>query len=229
MTPPLRFEGAEHGPQGAFSPARWSFRVSEGSLTAAAVSASTADTVARLCVGSLSPTRGRVVVLDVEPARLGRTGLLRFRRRLGVCFRREGLVSTISLRENIVLPMVWAREISRREARERTSAAIRDLDLHRWADRRPQDVPREVRIVTALARAACPRPELLILEAPVADLPSRHAEETLGWCRERSPTIFVLAPDRTGPVSKLADQWVSLAEAPRTPVDDSLHDSAGTE
>lgn len=229
MTPPIRFDAVEHRPEHALAPARWSFQVREGSFSAAAASASTADTVVRLCVGSLAPTEGVVEVLGVRPGELPRTRALRFRRRLGVCFRRVGLVSTASLRENLLLPMVYAREIPRGEASRRVDAAIRDLHLARWADRRPQECPREVRIITALVRAACPEPELLIVETPATGLAPDHAEEVLGWCRERSRTIFVLPPDRTRPITGLADHWIPLAETPEASIDDPPDDSTGTE
>ena len=61
----------------------------------------------RLCVGLTSPGEGRVHVLGTEPATLGRRGAQVFRRALGVGLLPHGLISNLTLRLNVVVPLVY--------------------------------------------------------------------------------------------------------------------------
>ena len=208
----LRFEEVTYPIHGSEIGGPWSFSVEQGSLTGVITSPSVGEAVVRLCLGIMAPISGTVRVLDTDPVGPSRFEQLAFRRRLGVCFHREGLTSNLTLRENLLVPMIFAGGVGSREAELRVAGIIQRLDLGRWAETRPAFLPPEARIIAGISRAAAHGPELLILEDPATDLPADLAEDLLSWCKERSGTMVVLPATVTAPLTDLVDTWVPLAD-----------------
>lgn len=190
----------------------WSFTVEEGSLSGVITSPTIGEVLVRLCAGSVVPISGSVLVLGRDPVGLSRFEQLSFRRRVGVCFHRQGLTSNLTLRQNLLVPMIFAGGIGSREADLRVAGIIQRLKLERWADTRPAFLPPEVRIVAGISRAAVHEPDLLILEDPATDLTTDVAEDLLSWCKERSGTMLVLPPKVAAPLTDLVDTWIPLAD-----------------
>ena len=190
----------------------WSFTVEEGTLSGVITSPTIGEVLVRLCAGSVVPTSGSVLVLGRDPVGPSRYERLRFSRRVGVCFHRQGLISNLTLRQNLLVPMIFAGGLGSREAELRVAEIIRRLKLKRWADTRPAFLPPEVRIVAGISRAAVHEPDLLILEDPATDLMTDLAEDLLSWCKERSRTMLVLPPKVAPPLTDLVDTWIPLAD-----------------
>ncbi|MDX1675095.1 MAG: hypothetical protein R3314_09910, partial [Longimicrobiales bacterium] len=134
-----------------------------------------------------------------------------FRRRLGVGFDEPaGLVSNLTLRMNIVVPLLYSGLADPEEARDRADAIITRWELDRWADHRPADVPPEVRQETVLARAVVRDPELLLLEEPTAGLREQRASWLLAVCRERAGTIIMTTAEQEGVQLETADTIILL-------------------
>ncbi len=208
----LRFEDVTCTIRGSEVGGPWSFSVEQGSLTGVITSPSVGEAVVRLCLGILAPISGSVRVLDSDPVSPSRHEQLAFRRRLGVCFHREGLTSNLTLRQNLLVPMIFAGGVGSEEAALRVDEIIQRLDLRRWAETRPAFLPPEARIIAGISRAAAHEPELLILEDPATDLSAHLAEDLLSWCKERSGTMLVLPPSVTAPLTDLVDTWIPVAD-----------------
>ena len=61
-----------------------------------------------LCLGWRAPESGSVEVLGVAPAALPRSRRARWRTKVGTVLAPEGLVTTMTLRANIVVPLIYA-------------------------------------------------------------------------------------------------------------------------
>lgn len=190
----------------------WSFVVEEGTLSGVITSPTNGEAIVRLCAGTMVPASGTVLVLGSNPVEGSRFQQLRFRRRVGICFHREGLTNNLTVRQNLLVPMVFAGGLGAQEAELRATAILQRLKLERWADARPMALPPEVRITVGIARAAVHEPELLILEDPATDLPPDLAEDLLFWCRERSGTMLVSPRTVAAPLTDLVDTWIPLAD-----------------
>jgi cell division transport system ATP-binding protein len=190
----------------------WSFAVEEGSFSGIITSPTTGEAIVRLCAGAMTPVSGTVRVLGRSPTQGSRFEQFRFRRRVGVCFQRHGLISNLSVRQNLLMPMIFAGGLSAQEADQRVSEIIQRLRLQRWAHVRPMSLPPEVRIMVGISRAAVHEPELLVLEDPATNLPPDMAEDLLAWCRERSGTMLVSPRTVAGPLANLVDTWIPLPE-----------------
>lgn len=215
MSAALRFTGARAPVRGDVVGGPWSFAVERGAFVAVQAAPSVADTVMALCTGAQGPDQGDVEVLGERPASLPRFRRQALLRRMGVAFQREGLVSNLSLEENLTVPLVFANGYTPARARAAADEAIRDLGLEAHRGRRPSALTREGRILGALARAALRRPELLVLEHLTAGLPDALAADALAWCRSRSETMLVLVPGPSAVLDRLADAWLPPLRGPR--------------
>jgi ABC-type transporter Mla maintaining outer membrane lipid asymmetry ATPase subunit MlaF len=177
MTAPLRFEAVPLP------------GLSDGGLTLAvpahrAVSihgpeASGVATLAAYALGMRPPPGGRVLVFDEDLARMSRSALLAFRRRLGYLPAGDGLLHNLTLRDNVALPLRFGSAMSEREIVSRLRIMLGQLRISEAADLRPADATEEQRRRAALARALAFDPELVILESPFDGLTPRTASELL--------------------------------------------------
>src|SRR5581483_8664441 len=84
------------------------------------------STLLRLAAGEERPTQGRVVVDGDDVGRLGRRGVARLRRRLGILPAEPRLLADRSVLANVAL-VLRARGASRRAARAGAAAALREV------------------------------------------------------------------------------------------------------
>lgn len=191
---------APHGWPGALT-----LTVPTGRFAVIRTGTANAGALLRLCTGQVAPSTGRVEVLDVEPAMLSRRHALRFRRRLGVAFDPPALVSNLTLRMNLVVPILYGDRAKHADAVARTDALLESAGLTAWASSRPADVPPDVRLETSVLRALAVEPELLLLEHPTDSLPPERATALLDRCRRTAPTVVVATPEWDETLAAFAD------------------------
>ena len=63
------------------------------------------STILRLILGILTPTRGKVFFQNAEVARMGRRALNRMRQKIGMVYQYSALISSLSVRDNLALPL----------------------------------------------------------------------------------------------------------------------------
>lgn len=162
----------------------------------------------RMCTGLIAPGAGHVVVLGDEVARLSRRALLHLRRRMGVAFKPVGLVSNLTLRMNLIVPLLYSGRATLEDARRTADELLHASSLSPWAEQRPADVPPDIRKEAAIVRAIANEPELLLLEDPVESLRSAQAAWLINLCRQKAQTIFVTIPEPSSLLSQVADATV---------------------
>jgi ABC-type methionine transport system ATPase subunit len=207
MTTPAAVELEELRPRRTSSAWRApvSLRVPTGSFVTLVTTPTQAASLFRLALGLDLPAAGTIRVLDVDPHRLGRAALRRFRRRIGSCLLPDGLMANITVRANVVLPLVFGDGVSSAEAHARADEILTRFGLEEWADRRPSDLSPDTRQVAALARAVAARPELLLLHDPLTSVPNFEAHRLLRVCREYVPTILAAVHGEEEAVCTMAD------------------------
>ena len=211
MSVVVRFTDVMPPPPRAGWPGPTSFSVEGGSYTLFATTAGLALMLVRLMVGLREPAAGRVEVLDQRPGRLNRWDAQAFRRRLGVGFDEpSGLVSNLTLRMNLVVPMIYSGLADADAAASRAADLIDHWGLGRWADLRPADVPPEVRQEAVIARAVVREPELLLLAEPTSGLRDERASWLLSECTNWADTTIITTAEREGAQFDLADTVILL-------------------
>ena len=208
----VRFVGAVPPPPAFDWPGPLDLEIAAGRTTVIWTLPSLAHPLIRLCVGLRSPAVGRVHVLGVEAGLMPRYEGMEFRRRLGVAMQPGGLISNVNLRTNLMVPLLYAGVADMAQSQVLVDDVLGAIGITRWADRRPADVPPEVRQAAIVARALVRRPELLLLEAPFRALRIKRGDELLNLCRERAGTVVIVETENEPWLFERADVLITLDE-----------------
>jgi phospholipid/cholesterol/gamma-HCH transport system ATP-binding protein len=120
--------------------------------------------------GVLQPDSGRIS-FDGRP--LGVTDAAAradFRRRCSFLFQSNALFDSLTVLENVALPLEQTTDLSNNEIRERSLEALRQLEMEGHVDHYPGQISGGMQKRLALARAIVTRPELVFFDEPTAGL-----------------------------------------------------------
>ncbi|MFD2169941.1 ABC transporter ATP-binding protein [Tumebacillus lipolyticus] len=123
-----------------------------------------------------NPTSGEVLINGKNPYRLRKNQLAVFRRQqLGFVFQDFNLLDTLTLAENIVLPLTLDGK-SVREMQEKLDAIAKQLGIHEILNKRTYEVSGGQRQRAAIARALIHQPSLLLADEPTGALDSKSSK-----------------------------------------------------
>ena len=153
-----------------------SFTVEKGEFVAiVGPSGSGKSTLMHILGGVDSPTSGKVFVDGTEIGTLDETELAIFRRRqIGLIYQFYNLIPTLSVEDNILLPM---RLDGRRVNRDYLEELLCLLKLEDRAGCLPRELSGGEQQMVAVARALIGEPKLLILDEPFNGLDKHGVEE----------------------------------------------------
>lgn len=130
--------------------------------------------------GLMLPARGTSRLFGCDPADFaGPQGAGRMR--IGFVFADGKLFNRLTLAENIGLPLRYHQNLTDAAARQEVERWLELFELAPFADANPAGVPASWRQRAALARALVLRPELLLLDNPLAGLGVRHRQWLLDF------------------------------------------------
>ena len=93
-----------------------------------------------------------------------------FRRRCSFLFQSNALFDSLTVLENVALPLEQTTDLPDREIRERSLEALRQLEIENHGDHYPSQLSGGMQKRLALARAIVTRPELVFFDEPTAGL-----------------------------------------------------------
>jgi ABC-type lipoprotein export system ATPase subunit len=139
------------------------------------------------------PTSGKVILDGVVTSSLDETALTRLRReKVGFVFQSFQLLPTLSVIENVELPLMLARE---RGARESALERLRWVGMDLFAARMPYQLSGGEMQRVAIARALVHSPRILLADEPTGNLDTITSELILSLIRriasEKNTTVLM--------------------------------------
>jgi putative ABC transport system ATP-binding protein len=158
------------------------------------------SSVLNLIAGLDRPTSGGVVVQGRNLAELSREDLARYRlHTVGMVFQSFNLIASMTLGENVELPMRFA-EVDRGKRDALAREALERVGLQARMNHRPSELSGGEQQRAALARALINRPQLLLADEPTGNLDSHTGTEILNMVRdfnrELGMTIVMVTHER---------------------------------
>jgi putative ABC transport system ATP-binding protein len=142
------------------------------------------STLLNLLAGLDRPTSGSVIVEGKNLAELGRDALAQHRlRTVGMVFQSFNLIPSMTLQENIELPMRFA-EVDRGKRLALATDALERVGLGGRLRHRPGELSGGEQQRASLARALVNRPRILLADEPTGNLDSRTGTEIMDLIRE---------------------------------------------
>jgi ABC-type lipoprotein export system ATPase subunit len=135
------------------------------------------STLINMISGIDRPTSGEIFVGDIAVHTLTENEMAAWRGvNLGIVFQFFQLLPTLSLVENIMLPMDFCNKYTSRERRDRAMALLRMVDMQDHAYKLPSAISGGQQQRVAIARALANDPPIVIADEPTGNLDSRTAE-----------------------------------------------------
>ena len=165
-------------------------QIQNGEFTALlGTSGSGKSTLMNLIAGLDRPTGGSMVVDGLDLANMTSEELAKYRRHtVGMVFQSFNLVPTMTLMENVELPMRFA-EVDRQERTGRVQEALKKVGLSQRLTHRPSELSGGEQQRAALARALVNRPRILLADEPTGNLDSKTGVEIMNLIRDLNESL----------------------------------------
>jgi ABC-type lipoprotein export system ATPase subunit len=173
------------------------------------------SSVLNLIAGLDRPTSGSVVVQNRDLAKLSREELAKYRLHVvGMVFQSFNLIASMTLAENVELPLRFA-EIDRGQRPKLAREALERVGLRARMNHRPSELSGGEQQRAALARALINRPQLLLADEPTGNLDSHTGTEIMEMVRqfnrELGMTVVMVTHERAL-AERYAQRLIFLAD-----------------
>ncbi len=135
------------------------------------------STLLNMITGIDRPTSGEVVVTGKNLNKLSENKLALWRRHnVGIIFQFFQMLPSLTLLENVILPMDLAKKYSRKERRERAMHLLDRVELADQADKLPNAVSGGQQQRAGIARAVAVDPPFIVGDEPTGRLDPKGSE-----------------------------------------------------
>ncbi len=128
------------------------------------------STILRLILGILRADSGSIFFKQFEINRLNRRKLQQVRQHIGMVYQYSALLSSLTVRENVALPLEELTDKSRNELDKIVDEKLDLVGMKDAMDLLPDELSGGMRKRVALARGLVLEPELILLDEPSAGL-----------------------------------------------------------
>src|SRR4026207_2413483 len=171
------------------------------------------STLLRHMIGSMQPTSGTVKLFGEEVTGMKEREILRIRLRFGMLFQSGALLASLTVGENVALPLLQHTDKSPDEIQEIVKQKLEMVGLTGFEDLKPGEISGGMKKRVGLARALALDPELLFSDEPTSGLdPIMTAvvdELTLKLTHGSHMTAVVVSHDMTS-AFRIASRMIML-------------------
>ncbi len=172
------------------------------------------STLLHLAAALDQPTSGRVSVLGNDVAQLDDASLARLRRRsIGLVFQFFNLVPSLTVEENVLLPILLDRDATAAD-RERLTRLLDRVGIAARKKHRPEELSGGERQRAAIVRALLPAPPLLLADEPTGSLDSKTGESITRLLKDlaHDDGVCIVAVTHDLRVADQADEVIRLED-----------------
>jgi putative ABC transport system ATP-binding protein len=159
-----------------------------------------------------APTEGTLVINGKTVSGAAEDTLADVRRGvLGFVFQKFYLLPTLTVAENVELPLVFLR---RREREQAVAAALKMVDLEQRSRHLPHQLSGGQMQRVAIARALVTRPRILIADEPTGNLDSQNSKSVFELFRRlvEEQGLTVIVTTHNLPLGYLSDRVITLID-----------------
>jgi phospholipid/cholesterol/gamma-HCH transport system ATP-binding protein len=148
-----------------------SFKISEGeTLVIMGGSGCGKSTLLRHVIGVMKPTSGSVKIFGEEITTMKEREIEKIRRRFGMLFQSGALLASLTVGENVALPLLQHTDMSPEEVEEIVKGKLQMVGLTGFENLKPAEISGGMKKRVGLARALALDPELLFSDEPTSGL-----------------------------------------------------------
>ncbi len=173
------------------------------------------STILRLLNGLRKPDSGRVYVRDIDISTLSPRDLIDFRRSIGFSFQFAALFDSLTIFENVALPLREHTKLSESEIHHQVTAALENVGLAGVEDRLPAELSGGMIKRAGFARAIITSPELVLYDEPTTGLDpiiTHLLTETIVHLRQRLKGTAVVVSHDLESIYHMGDYVAMLFE-----------------
>ncbi|NMC13282.1 MAG: ABC transporter ATP-binding protein [Chloroflexi bacterium] len=158
------------------------------------------STLLNMVTGIDRPTAGAVIVTGKEIHKMSENQLAAWRgQHVGIVFQFFQMLPSLSILQNVVLPMDFAGKYTQKERRERAMQLLEIVGLADQANKLPSMVSGGQQQRAAIARALANDPDLIIADEPTGNLDTRTANDVFDLFLElveQGKTLMMVTHDK---------------------------------
>lgn len=134
------------------------------------------STLLNIIAGIDKPTEGSVLINGIQVDKLSESALASWRgKNIGVVFQFFQLLPTLTILENVMLPMDFCDSYPKKERKDRALHLLEQVKIKEQADKLPSALSGGQQQRAAIARALANDPPLIIADEPTGNLDSQTA------------------------------------------------------
>ena len=170
------------------------------------------STLLNLCGAMDFPTSGEIAIEGAVTSRLNDAQLTRLRReKVGFIFQAFQLMHTLTVAENVELPLLLARAP---RARESALESLRWVEMEDYADRLPHQLSGGQQQRVAIARALVHKPRVLLADEPTGNLDTATGDVVLQLLRRTASEfgVAIIMATHSAESTAVADRVVKMRD-----------------
>jgi len=171
------------------------------------------STLLKHLIGLMAPAKGEIWFDDIDFWQAPPHRQEMIKRRFGVLFQSGALWSSLTLQENVALPLQEYTELSKREVNEIASLKLALVGLAGFEQFYPAEISGGMRKRASLARAIALDPEVLFFDEPSAGLDpisSRRLDELILEIRDSLGATVVVVTHELASIFTIGNDSVFL-------------------
>jgi phospholipid/cholesterol/gamma-HCH transport system ATP-binding protein len=184
------------------------------------------STLLKCMIRVLDPSSGRVIIDGEDTSSISDRDMDRVRRKFGVMFQGGALLNSMSIAENVALPIEYHTKLDSETIETMVKMKLHQVDLLHAADRRPSAISGGMQKRAAVARALALDPRILFYDEPSAGLDpiaTTRIDQLINKLKTTMGMTNVVVTHVMESVHRIADHVIMLDRG-RVILDGSLQD-----